>query len=265
MKFLAHFGLKHVPFHKGNVVLWDNKSLDELATKFNRLLTLPGIGILTGEFGLGKSSALRKITATLNPHMYEVIYISETGFSRNEFYRILARKLDVELAFRRSDLWYNIREKLVNLKTQRKVLPVIIIEEAQNLPHEFFSDLASFLNFNYDSEDIVTLWLVGNKQLMLKIKQARHNALSSRVRIYHDLKQIESFEEFKKFIDFGFNEAGAKGRLLSDAGLRILRDATKAAPRQIYNAIANCLEVAYEKKLNHIPDELLEQVLCDML
>ena len=113
MKFLAHFGLKHVPFHKGNVVLWDNKSLDELATKFNRLLTLPGIGILTGEFGLGKSSALRKITATLNPHMYEVIYISETGFSRNEFYRILARKLDVELAFRRSDLWYNIREKLV--------------------------------------------------------------------------------------------------------------------------------------------------------
>ena len=153
----------------------------------------------------------------------------------------------------------------MNLKTQRKVLPVIIIDEVQNLPHEFFSDLASFLNFNYDSEDIVTLWLVGNKQLMLKIKQARHNALSSRVRIYHDLKQIESFEEFKKFIDFGFNEAGAKGRLLSDAGLRILRDATKAAPRQIYNAIANCLEVAYEKKLNHIPDELLEQVLCDML
>ena len=66
------------------------------------------------------------------------------------------------------------------------------------------------------------------------------------MRIYHDLKQIESFEEFKKFIDFGFNEAGAKGRLLSDAGLRILRDATKAAPRQIYNAIANCLEVACE-------------------
>ena len=88
----------------------------------------------------------------------------------------------------------------MNLKTQRKVLPVIIIDEAQNLPHEFFSDLASFLNFNYDSEDIVTLWLVGNKQLMLKIKQARHNALSSRVRIYHDLKQIESFEEFKKFV-----------------------------------------------------------------
>ena len=29
---------------------------------------------------------------------------------------------------------------------------------------------------NYDSEDIVPLWLVGNKQLMLKIKQARHNA-----------------------------------------------------------------------------------------
>ena len=33
MKFLVHFGLKHVPFHKGNTVLWDNQSLDELKNK----------------------------------------------------------------------------------------------------------------------------------------------------------------------------------------------------------------------------------------
>ena len=137
MKFLVHFGLKHVPFHKGNRVLWDNQSLDELKNKFNRLLELPGIGILTGEFGLGKSAALKNITSDMNPHMYQVVYISETGFTSYEFYRILARKLSIEASFRKSDLWHNIKEKLLSLKKQRKILPVIIIDEAQGLPHDF--------------------------------------------------------------------------------------------------------------------------------
>ena len=61
MKFLAHFGLKHLPFHKSNAILWNNQSLDELKVKFNSLLELPGIGVLTGEFGLGKTMALREI------------------------------------------------------------------------------------------------------------------------------------------------------------------------------------------------------------
>lgn len=265
MKLLAHFGLKHLPFYKGSTVLWDNKSLSELQKKFKRLLELPGIGILTGEYGLGKTIALRKIAGEINSHMYHVTYIAETGFSRSEFYRILAKKLDVEVAYRRSDLWFNIREKLIDMRTNRKILPIIIIDEAQSLPSDFFIDLSSFLNFNFDSEDIFTLWLVGNKQFLQKIKQIRYESLKSRIRICHDLKQIQDFEEFKSFIEFGFNEAGCKTRLLSDSSLRVLKESTKSAPRQIYNVITNCLEAAYEKNLTHIPDELLEEVICDML
>ena len=60
--------------------------------------------------------------------MYQVVYISETGFTSYEFYRILARKLSIEVSFRKSDLWHNIKEKLLSLKKQRKILPVIIID-----------------------------------------------------------------------------------------------------------------------------------------
>ncbi len=265
MKLLAHFGLKHLPFHKGGTILWDNKSLIELERKFKRLLELPGVGVLTGEYGLGKTMAVKKIVGEINPHMYHVTYIAETGFSRSEFYRILVRKLGVELAYRRSDLWFNIREKLVDMKTNRKILPIIIIDEAQSLHSEFFIDLSSFLNFNFDSEDIFTLWLVGNKNFLQKIKQIKYESLMSRIRIYHDLRQIEDFEEFKSFIKLGFNEAGCTTTLLSDSSIRVLKEATKSAPRRIYNVVTNCLEAAYEKNLTHIPDELLEEIICNMM
>ena len=67
-------------------------------------------------------------------------------------------------------------------------------------------DLSSFLNFNYDSEDMLVLWLVGDRQFLQKIKQSRYDSLKSRIRICHELKQIEGFEEFKSFIEFGFKK-----------------------------------------------------------
>jgi len=265
MKFLAHFGLKSIPFHKSNIQLWDNKSLTELHNKFNRLLELPGIGILTGEYGIGKTIALKNLSSKVNPHMHKVIYISDTGFSSYEFYRILATKLEIEVSYRRIDLWVSIKEHLASLKKHKKLLPIIIIDEAQSLPHDFFENLASFLNFNYDSEDILTLWLVGNSQLLRKLKQSRYDAITSRIRIYHTLRQIENFSEFKSFIEFGLKEAGANTTLFSEAALRILKEATKDTPRKIYNVVVSCLELAYQKDLSHVTDEILTAVLEDMI
>ncbi len=263
MKFLTHFGLKYVPFQEGDIVLCDHHSFSNLKSKFNRLLELPGIGVVIGESDLNVIVALRNITSEVKTAKYNLHYITETGFSRNQFYQILANKLGVELAARRFDLWCNIKERLVNLKMQCKTLPVIVIDKAQNLPHDLLIDLPSFLNFNYDSEDMLTLWLAGNNHLRYKIKKSQYETLNSRIRIWHDLKSTQSLETFKNFIEHGFNQAGCTTKLLSDDGLRILKNTTECSPQKIYNAISNCLQIAYEKDLTHIPDALLNQVLCD--
>jgi hypothetical protein len=52
-----------------------------------------GVGLLTGEAGVGKTAALRALTAKLNPHRYQVIYHAETDFVRLDLYRCLAQTL----------------------------------------------------------------------------------------------------------------------------------------------------------------------------
>jgi type II secretory pathway predicted ATPase ExeA len=42
---------------------------------------------------------------------------------------------------------------------------VWIIDEAQNLPSEFFRDFPAFLNFAFDSRDLISVWLVGHPAL----------------------------------------------------------------------------------------------------
>ena len=52
---LQHFGLKHYPLGKAPAELWDDGTLAHLSERFNWLLESPGVGLLTGEAGVGKA------------------------------------------------------------------------------------------------------------------------------------------------------------------------------------------------------------------
>ena len=141
--YLQHFGLTHAPLGKELTEPWDDGALGQLAQRFDWLLKSPGIGLLTGEPGVGKTAALRKLTRGLNPHRYLVLYQAETDFGRVDLYRGLARALGLEPAHRRAQLWRDIKQRVHELADAKQVTPIWIIDEAQNLPAEFFRDFAT--------------------------------------------------------------------------------------------------------------------------
>ena len=55
--YLQHFGLRHPPLGKNLTEPWDDGALAQLGQRFNWLLQSPGIGLLTGEPGVGKTAA----------------------------------------------------------------------------------------------------------------------------------------------------------------------------------------------------------------
>ncbi len=73
-----------------------NGALACLHERFQWLLQSPGIGLLTGEAGVGKTAALRHLTHGLNPHRYQTIYLAETDFGSTDLYRSLALELGLE-------------------------------------------------------------------------------------------------------------------------------------------------------------------------
>lgn len=56
--YRQHFGLKAAPLDKGSVELWDDGALAHLEERFRWLLQSPGIGLLTGEPGVGKTVSI---------------------------------------------------------------------------------------------------------------------------------------------------------------------------------------------------------------
>lgn len=262
--YLQHFGLTHAPLGKELSEPWDDGALATLAQRFDWLLTSPGVGLLTGEPGVGKTAALRKITRTLNPHRYRVLYQAETDFGRVDLYRGLARALGVEPSYRRAQLWRDIKQRVHELAEGKQVTPIWIIDEAQNLPADFFRDFPAFLNFAFDSRDLVSVWLVGHPSLAATLERAPYAALASRIQVRVALKPVVERERFAQLIAHGLNSAGCQHTMLADSGMEILRQASKGLPRQASRILCTAMRLAVPKGLNHLPDELLQQAIAEL-
>jgi type II secretory pathway predicted ATPase ExeA len=262
--YLQHFGLRHAPLGKDIAEPWDDGARAHLTQRFNWLLQSPGIGLLTGEPGVGKTAALRSLTSALNPHRYLVIYLAETDFGRVDIYRGLARALGVEPSYRRAQLWRDIKQRAHELVDSKQVTPLWIIDEAQNLPAEFFRDFPAFLNFAFDSRDLISVWLVGHPALAQTLDRAPYAALHSRIQARVALKPVVERERFAQLIAHGLKSAGCQHTLLADSGLEILRQASKGLPRQAGRILCTAMRLAVPKDLNHLPDELLQQAIAEL-
>jgi len=148
----------------------------------------PDIGLLTGEPGVGKTAALRHITNKLNPHRYQAIYTAETDFGRLDIYRSLALALGLEPAYRRAALWRDIKVHIQQMANSKQLLPVWIIDEAQDLP--------AFLNFAFDSKNLMTVWLAGHCILTHTLDRTPYAALSSRIHARVQLQPVMEAERF---------------------------------------------------------------------
>jgi MSHA biogenesis protein MshM len=261
---LQHFGLRHPPLGKEATEPWDDGALGPLAERFQWLLHSPGLGLITGEPGVGKTAALRHQTRALNPHRYRVIYQAETDFGRVDIYRGLARALGVEPSYRRAHLWRDLKLRIHELVDNKQIMPLWIIDEAQNLPADFFRDFPAFLNFAFDSRDLITVWLVGHPSLIHILERAPYAALYSRLQVRLQIKPIVERERFTQLITQALKTAGCQHTLLADTGMELLRQASKGLPRQAGRILHTAMRLAVPKGLNHLPDELVQQAIAEL-
>ena len=260
-KTLSHFGMTQFPLGKSQQVLWDDGVLTHLKNRFDWLLETPGVGLLTGEPGVGKTAILRTLTATLNPHRYQLLYLAETDFGRLDIYRTLAQSMGLEPAYRRAQLWRDLKSHIESITTSQSLLPVWIIDEAQNLPAEFFRDFPAFLNFAFDSKDLLTVWLVGQPCLVTLLDKVPYAAMNSRIQVRLHLEPVKERERFAQLLQHGFEEAGCQQTLLSDSGIELLYQSSRGIPRKAHRTIMTGMKLAAEKGLNHLPDEILQEAI----
>ena len=193
--YRQRFGLTGHPLPKdaqGKTFFDQGPGYKKLQRAFRQLVEDPGLGVLTADAGVGKTAAIRNLCAQLPRPDHLVLYLCDTAVAPLDLYRTLATEIGVRPSHRRSQLWTDIKNALVHMVDERGTSPVLILDEAQHLSDPFLIDLSGFLNFAFDSRDLLTMWLVGLPPLARHLRMQQHAPLAMRVVYQVHLEPLES-------------------------------------------------------------------------
>jgi hypothetical protein len=116
MTWRERFGMHNAPLPRGAAgesFFERDPHYQRLARAFCWLATEPGLGVLTGEPGVGKSAAIRHLCRALHPDEHRVLYLSDCAVKPLDLYRMLAAELGLRPSAR-AQIVADIKRALVD-------------------------------------------------------------------------------------------------------------------------------------------------------
>lgn len=235
----------------------------QASARLNFLTTTKGIGLFTGNSGMGKTYVMRCFTKSLNKSLYKVIYIPLSTVTVAEFYRALSYELGLEPCNKKIDNFRNIQSALIKLANTQKITPVIILDEAQYLKTEILNDIKLLLNFEMDSKSPVILLLTGQPMLNIILNKQVHEALKQRIVINYTFGGIQK-GEVEEYITSRLNLCGVSRPIFNPNSYEALASCCNGSIRKLNSLIEKCLILGYQKELQVIDTEIVMSAQNDI-
>ena len=232
--YVRHFAFTRFPFAANLAAdeLFASAARREAEVRLKHLLELRGIGLLTGEVGCGKTTVCRHVTATLHPGLFRVFYVSLSTGNVLDMYKSIAWELGLPAERSRATAYRAIRGEVTRLVQEARLLPVLVVDEAQFLRNDVLDDLRLLTNYTMDSEHRLCLLLVGRR-----LSMAVHESLNQRLVVRHHIGGLER-DELDAYLSHRLRLAGCELPLFEPPAAEALFQASRGLPRQI-NRIAH--------------------------
>jgi general secretion pathway protein A len=222
-----------------------------------------GCGMLTGEYGCGKTTLSRALIQRLEAERYEIGLLTNPSWSAVDFLREALYQLGIETAERaKPELLHQLNDVFFrNFRDGRDT--VLIVDEAQLIDDDaVFEELRLLLNFQTDDRFLVTLLLIGSPELGVKIRRLKH--LDQRITIRYHLNTLD-FTHTANYIAHRLKMAGRQTPIFTEDAMRLVFDFTRGTPREINNLCDVALLVGFTKRVSEVGEKIIAEVIKDMV
>lgn len=264
--FQEFYGFSVTPFGRGlaSSKLFTSRGQEELKARLSYLVRERGIGVITGEIGSGKSTAVRAFVDGLEPTRYLVIYTANPLIGISGFYREVLSALGENVPRYRQQMVPALRRCFDTLTNERKVTPVIIVDEAHLANQQMLEELRLLMNVRMDSLSASALILVGHTELRRTLRMSIHEALWQRTSVRFHLQALD-LTETGAYIRHQVEMTGYRGAtLFSDGFVAKAYDYTKGIPRRINLVCTHALMAGCAEQKQVLDEMVLRQVVNDL-
>ena len=199
----------------------------------------PGVTVLVGEAGTGKTTLVRKaLQASSNGST--IVHLSNPTLTRAEFYEYIAGGFGFSAEAGHSKIQF-LRELEAALNDPDAPRLALIVDEAQSVPYELLEEIRLLTNAESSIGRSIAIVLVGQPELGRRLDEARLRQLKQRVVLRCELTPL-SLKDTAAYIAARVKTAGGEAtRLFSRDAVVAIHQHSNGIPRVISVICDNAL------------------------
>ena len=145
----SFFGMEHTPFARDvpPESLYESENVSDILGRLAYVADRQLFAVLTADAGCGKSTLIRKFTASLNSEEYIMLYLSDSKLTPRWFYKGLLDQIGIEAKFYRGDAKRQLQREIEIIRGVQKKKVVCILDEAHLLEKETLEEFRFLLNY----------------------------------------------------------------------------------------------------------------------
>lgn len=256
------YELSSTPFTKSIPIekLYMPPELTEIGNRLEYVAERHLFAVLTGECGTGKSTVLRRLSETLDPRKYRMLYISDSKLTPNIFYRLLLEQMGITASWNTAVAKRQLQEQLSLKLAVDGIKTVCVVDESHLLSYTMLEEIRFILNMKFDSVSPISLVLSGQPELWDKLKLQKYIAIRQRIDIQCRLNNYDHART-SDYIRHQLKEAGAISEIFTDKAIQKIYEFSTGIPRVIDKVCTNVLIYGSQNRLRLIDDHAVQIVL----
>lgn len=257
-----YWGFTAWPFQKEIAVagLFLSPPWTELAARLQVMVDRRLFGVVTGDIGAGKSSAMRYLAAPWDPQRHPLGYLADSHLTPYDFYQSVLDAWGIAAPFHRPQARRQFVTLMTDLYQHQHQAPVLIIDEAQGLPNVMIQEIRYILNTGMDALTPFTCILVGQPDLRAQLRLKIFEAIQQRVGLRFHLTGLTEVDT-AGYVAHQCRLAGVDRALFTPAALAVLATQSRGLPRVINHLATAALWDAESQHADIVDEPHLQHAL----
>lgn len=227
------------------------------------LLNQAGFVVISGDIGTGKTTLIHQLLGRMNRKNINIGLISNSHPSFGELMQWVLMAFGLDYAGKGKTALFQTFMEFIASEYGKRKRTILMIDEAQNLSPETLEELRMLLNVNAGKDQFLQIVLVGQEQLLEKLRRPDLEQFAQRISVSYRLEALDR-EETRAYIRHRLELAGsAKPELFSDEACEAVFAYSRGIPRLINILCDTALVYGFADDKKQIDAALVRDVAKD--
>jgi general secretion pathway protein A len=265
--YAQYYGLEERPFDLSpnpRFLFLSGKHREALSHLRYGLTGRPGLTVLVGEAGTGKTTLVRAALNLSNGSNAHIVHLSNPTLTRSEFFEFLAGEFGFapQSALSKTRFLRDL-QCAISAGAQANSVLALIVDEAQSLSHELLEEIRLLNNIEGGPDRSLAVALVGQPELADRLNDARLRQLKQRVALRCELAPLD-LRETAAYIAARVRVAGGKAeQLFTREAVLTVHEFSHGIPRTISVICDNALVNGFAADRKPVGRDLVLDVCRD--